>query len=160
MAPKPTNPEHLDLAHHVMYGQAGSPPTERVTATAWRNAKPFKNSVSAPWNVPVPAGELSKLLNGFRPREMEDKWFVYTDGPDAEGHAVMHFHRSWTGYKIAEVVIEVVEGGVEETARIVRILFESHEELDGRTEEAKQTVREVCRWVLTVRLPDDEGTRE
>lgn len=29
----------------------------------------------------------------------EDKWFVYADGPDAEGHIRLHMHRSWTGKK-------------------------------------------------------------
>jgi hypothetical protein len=29
----------------------------------------------------------------------EDKWFVYADGPDPEGHIRLHMHRSWTGKK-------------------------------------------------------------
>ncbi|MCJ1251614.1 hypothetical protein MMC30_008849 [Trapelia coarctata] len=165
MAEDRPNPARLDIAHHVMYGQPGSLPTERVKGTDWKNIKPFKNPVSAPWNVAIPPGELPKILNGFRPREMEDKWIVYTDGPDAEGRAVVHFHRSWTGYKFVELEIEVdreagVSGGeVEGSARIVKIVFEPHEDLDGRTEEAKRTAREVCRWVLNVELPD-EGTQQ
>jgi len=151
----------LDIAHHDMYGAPGSPPTERVKGTEWRNIKPFKTSVSAPWNVPIPAGGLPKLLNGFRPREMEDKWIIYTEGPDGEGRAVMHFHRSWTGYKVAEVEIEIDGGGDggggEGVGRIVRIVFEPHEDLEGRT---KRTVREVCRWVSNVQIPDAEIKQE
>jgi hypothetical protein len=27
----------------------------------------------------------------------EDKWFIYADGPNGNGEARVHFHRSWTG---------------------------------------------------------------
>ena len=37
---------------------------------------------------------------------MEDKWFVYADGLDAQGDAVVHMFRSWTGYKMAELKIK------------------------------------------------------
>lgn len=39
----------------------------------------------------------------------------------------------------------------------VRIVFEPHEDLEGRT---KRTVREVCRWVLSVQIPDAEIKQE
>jgi len=37
---------------------------------------------------------------------MEDKWFVYADGPDAKGYITLHLHRSWTGIKVADIVTE------------------------------------------------------
>jgi hypothetical protein len=36
----------------------------------------------------------------------EDKWFVYADGPDAEGHIRLHMHRSWTSKKMIELIIK------------------------------------------------------
>ena len=38
---------------------------------------------------------------------MEDKWFVYVDGSDAQGNAVVHMFRSWTENKMAELKIHV-----------------------------------------------------
>jgi len=38
---------------------------------------------------------------------MEDKWFIYADGPDVSGSATINFHRSWTGLKVAEVDIQI-----------------------------------------------------
>ena len=46
---------------------------------------------------------------------MEDKWFVSADGPDAAGRAKLHIHRSWTGFKVAELDIRTVGNRKHET---------------------------------------------
>jgi hypothetical protein len=53
------------------------------------------------------------LYLGYLPHEMSDKWFIYSEGPDVMGKLKVHFHRSWTGTKIAElfVVMDVKGGG-------------------------------------------------
>ena len=38
---------------------------------------------------------------------MEEKWFIYADGPDALGTVVVHMHRSWTGFKTIEIKFKV-----------------------------------------------------
>lgn len=160
MATNLTTQEHFALAHWSTYGQPGSSPEKRVTASEWKT-HPFQKPVTSSWSVPIQPSQLSTLLNGFWPRELADKWFVYADGHDAEGHAVLHLHRSWTGMKIAEVAIEICVAGSESApegpARITGIIWESSEEVIKRQDErgAKETVSEVCRWVLNVERPDD-----
>lgn len=161
MTEKLTTAEQSALHHWSLYGQPGEASKHRVTAGEWE-VKPFVTPVTSPWDVPVSGEQLPKLLNGFRPQEMEDKWFVYADGPDVEGHAKMHFFRSWTGFKIAEVEIAIVmeepaqqgKKSVEPCARIKEIMWESSESsIRGNTEEgAKEGVLEVLRWVLGVKL--------
>ena len=51
--------------------------------------------------------EMNQIKEGFKPKEMEDKWFIYFDKP------WLYLHRSWTGYCIYMVKIE--NGTVTET---------------------------------------------
>ena len=90
---------------------------------------------------------------------MEDKWFVYADGPDAQGQAVVHMFRSWTGRKMVEVKVQVPvdkEGGfVDADSSITEITWESNQERyrDQTKEGAKSMVKEVCNWCMNVSLP-------
>jgi hypothetical protein len=89
----------------------------------------------------------------------EDKWFVYADGPDAEGHIRLHMHRSWTGKKMIELIIEA--GAISPThlpdgsAVITGIIWESDSGILKDEEDAKATAREVCNWILEVQLQDE-----
>lgn len=104
--------------------------------------------------------------------EMEDKWFVYADGPDGEGRVVLYLRRSWTGARIAEVKIQAhggaaagagIHGEGEEDGeencggRITGVVWESSEEVIRGMDEgtAKERVKGVCRWVLGVELGDE-----
>ncbi|KAF2748767.1 hypothetical protein M011DRAFT_466539 [Sporormia fimetaria CBS 119925] len=88
----------------------------------------------------------------------EDKWFIYADGPDSEGEVRLHFHRSWTGIKVFELVIDAGLDGYGKDgqgASITSIIYENDPEekwKDADAEEYKRVAREVCWWVLNVRL--------
>jgi hypothetical protein len=144
-------------AHGPSSGQAGRSSSQRVAASAWKT-KPFKNPERAPWEVAVPADKLGSLLSGFRPEEMEDKWFVYADGPDAAGRVKLHMHRSWTGFKVAELDIRAIANKYDKTrvwkAEITAIAFETDGERirDQSEESAKDQALQVCEWVLGVKL--------
>ncbi|KAE9374111.1 hypothetical protein N431DRAFT_437635 [Stipitochalara longipes BDJ] len=146
------------LRHWSEFGQRGEPSTRRVQSTEWGETSDFLTPVVSTWDVPIPRTEFSKLINGFLPRAMEDKWFVYGDGPDAQGNAVVHMARSWTGHKMAELKIKVSvdEDGEfpEEDPKITEITWESNPERHtNQTEEgAKAMAKEVCKWVLDVKL--------
>lgn len=112
--------------------------------------------------MPLQAEQLQKLLLGFKPREMEDKWFVYSEGAD-DGRLVVRFYRSWTGFEIAEMDVMVgngENGSAEGVARITGITWEESEDVmkEQREDDAKETVREVCRWVLGVELPEESDS--
>ena len=164
MSNKLTPKEASALQHWSMYGQGGGPPpATRVEPMAWKT-KPFLAPVTTPWALPVPRAVLSRLLLGFRPQAMEDKWFVAATGPDPRGNVVLYLHRSWTGHAMAEVRIKVPqEGGqgggaapLEDGARVTKLIWESSKErYSGQTAEgAKVMVRSVCEWVLRVKLPE------
>jgi hypothetical protein len=104
------------------------------------------------WDHVIPRGELPKLLNGVTPRQMEDKWFVYADGPDAHGNATLHIHRSWTGYKMVEakLVMEVNENGevVDTDARFTELTWETNRERYNGNMDAPDTVLNVAEWCM------------
>ena len=50
------------------------------------------------------SSEYQRLSQGFIPREMEDKWFVFLE------RDWLYFHRSWTGYCIYQVRLRDEEG--------------------------------------------------
>jgi len=158
MAENLTPNEFDALRHWSEFGQKGEPSTHRVQSTELRGISGFLTPVVSTWDVPIPHAEFSKLINGFRPRAMEDKWLVYADGPDAQGNAFVYMARSWTGHKMAELKIKVPvdEDGefAEEDSKITEITWESNpERRKNQTEEgAKAMAREVCNWVLDVKL--------
>ncbi|KAL2846857.1 hypothetical protein BJY01DRAFT_213091 [Aspergillus pseudoustus] len=128
----------------------------RVGPTEWDH-EPFVTPVTSPWDLDIPESEIPKLLNGFRPQDMDDKWFVYADGPDAAGDASLHLFRSWTGFKVAEVKIKVPvdeEDGINGDARMIEIIWEANNErIRNQTETStKSMVVDVCKWVLGVHL--------
>jgi hypothetical protein len=71
--------------------------------------------------------------------------------------------RSWTGYKVVEIAIEVLveDGGViaGSPRRITRIAWESSEDVAAGNNEdnVKKYALEVCDWMLGVKLPSREG---
>jgi hypothetical protein len=66
---------------------------DRVRFGDWRHHEMLQPVVTN-WDCILPAGSVRKLLTGFRPRDMDDRWFVTADGPDENGDAVVHCVRS------------------------------------------------------------------
>jgi hypothetical protein len=87
---------------------------------------------------------------------MKDKWFIYADGPDVEGHVLLHFHRSWTGKKHVELAITTAGAAGCWESRNTTITWEASEErIKDLTEAmAKFEALEAMYWVLGVRLTD------
>jgi hypothetical protein len=153
----PGGVDSLDLAHFVMYGQSGASTEHRVLPTAWKT-KPFTRSViTTPWSVSIAPPQLTALINGFKPREMEDKWFVCSEGEVKEGETVnLNFYRSWTGRKIS--TMEILVGKEGEGGRVSGLVWEGNRDVVKEQDSggAKDVVREVCRWVLGADLGADE----
>ncbi|KAH6951767.1 hypothetical protein HG530_012245 [Fusarium avenaceum] len=72
---------------------------ERVYGTSW-NINKINNPESAKWNIRVPGPDMINLINGFAPRDMDDKWMCCTKGPDDEGNIVVRICRSWSSNEI------------------------------------------------------------
>ena len=53
--------------------------------------------------------EGERMLRGFAPRDMDDRWFVYFEG------GWLNFHRSWTGAHIYALKLDGSPSGVRVT---------------------------------------------
>lgn len=83
---------------------------------------------------------------------MSDEWFVFSEGPDINGKLKVHFHRAWTGLKVAELFV-VMDLKGEGAGKIVGIKWNGSEQTSRMgCEEAKSTIRGGCRTVLSVEL--------
>jgi hypothetical protein len=106
-------------------------------------------------------------------RATDDMWFIYSNGPGGQGLLHVSFHRSWTGVKVFELIIDLgCEGphhdmfrsqtlGQNGEPRVLTIVWETQPEyvfLDGREKTVKDVARKVCGWVLGVALGPEEGT--
>ncbi|KAK7192333.1 hypothetical protein DPSP01_004921 [Paraphaeosphaeria sporulosa] len=152
-------PDTARIMHWSIYGRPGAPSTTRATASSWKH-KPFSKPVTRPWSHVIPSSELPKLLNGFIPNQMEDKWFVYTDGPDAQGNAAVRFFRSWTGYAMVSAKLVMSMDGEgrakEEDARFTELTWETDKEMYNGDMDAPGTVLGVAQWCMGCQLGPKE----
>jgi hypothetical protein len=133
---------------------SSSSPSSRVQANAIPT-KPFPNGPNArvrvtTWDVYLPPTQVHALYLGYLPFDMSDKWFIYSEGPDAMGKLKVHFHRSYTGTKMAELFL-VMDVKGEGAGKIVGIKWNGGDDVgSGRMngDEARYLVRTVVRQVL------------
>lgn len=61
---------------------------------------PFSKPQSAGWNQRVTYDAYTKLLKGFTPRDMDDRWVLECKELDpTTTRGSVHLYRSWTGYE-------------------------------------------------------------
>lgn len=148
-----------------MFGRRGEASKDRVQGKD-RNLKSIQIPITALWDASVPSSQLTKLLNGFMPQDMDDKWFIYADGPDADGSVVVHMHRSWTSYEVYRLMLNVpldAEGNVkEEDSNILELMWETDENRyrGGDEDHEKEIITSVCKWMLGVELNVSPATNQ
>ncbi|KAF2822535.1 hypothetical protein CC86DRAFT_373027 [Ophiobolus disseminans] len=148
------------LSRESSSSSKASTSSQRVQANAiatkpWPST-PHTQIKVAKWDVFLPPAQVHGLYLGYLPQEMSDKWFVYSEGPDTMGKLKVHFHRSWTGAKIAELFV-VMDVKGEGAGKIVGIKWNAGDDVGaGRMsgEEAKYLVRTTVRWVLGIELEE------
>jgi hypothetical protein len=101
---------------------------------------PMTNPSTAPWNVPISSTDYSKLLNGFRPQDMDDKWYLHADEPDAQGNFILHIDRSWTGHEQMALIVQ--------PTRISEIQWVLLREAYGDESDVKKFAKSMCRGFL------------
>ena len=145
------------VIHHSLFGHRGQASATRTKYTDWQT-KPFQKPITSQWRLVISKDDLPKLLNGVKPEQMEDKWFVYADGPNDEGEVRIHFHRSWTGFKVAEVkiVIDQKQKGKDGVGNVFfeEIIWESEKKRVNQDEvDAKEMVINVAEWCMDAVSP-------
>lgn len=125
------------------------------TLSSDMQTSPFPNSSrirTVVWNVFLTPEQVFSLVMGFRAHQMDDKWFIYSEGPDNSGKLKVHFHRSWTGTKIAELFVLIDLKGLG-AGKIVGIKWNGTEQTNAMNEEeAKYMISTTCAWVLGVNI--------
>lgn len=153
----------LVISHNQLSSRSLDPdsPVRRLVTTPAiklnQNITTMKNPITAPWNIGISRSDVEKLLRGFKPTAMEDRWMCRADAPDARGDFVVHVHRSWTGDELLRMnmVLAVPDGDGtsahtdERHATISDITWDRGEGSFLATEvEAKDLATRVCRGVL------------
>ena len=86
----------------------------RASRTSWKTLPPPQQRESLGFEAVFDDAGTELLVLGLVPKEMEDKWFIYFEGP-AYRQGWLFLHRSWTGACIYGVQLERSPGG----ARVV-----------------------------------------
>lgn len=102
--------------------------------------------VTTAWDIDISETNHSKLSKGFSPEDMDDKWALYADAPDAEGRFVLHMCRSWTGDE--QVALTVTQ------SKITQIQWIKKDEFTE--EDAKLLAKNLCKRFLDCELEASE----
>lgn len=126
--------------------------TSSIYSRVYCNAhttSPFPhNTQIEPWNLFLPPAQVHALYIGFAPVEIADEWFVFSEGPDVYGKLKVHFHRAWTGLKVAELFV-VIDLKGEGAGKIVGTKWNRSEQTGRIGEiEAKNIIRASCKNTL------------
>ena len=117
---------------------------------------PLENPATAQWGRTLTHSDYSKMLKGFSPQDMEDRWMILTDTPDAQGNTVVHAYRSWTSQEQFSLTIAVGNPNKTEAkdwATIVKISWnEQPGEIQITEEEAKEFAVNLCKGLLVCGL--------
>jgi hypothetical protein len=100
----------------------------------------LSNPARAQWNHPLSHSDYTKMLRGFKPADMDDRWMIITDTPDKQGNTVVHVYRSWTS---------IEKTGGKAWATIVEIAWDKYPgEQEVTEEEIKELAPRLCRGLL------------
>ena len=85
----------FELGHEL--GQS-----QKATRDSWTTNPMTKKTKKIFCKIDISPEVYERLLYGFLPRDMDDRWFWYMDSEKNK----IHVYRSWTGMKIYEVTLE------------------------------------------------------
>lgn len=132
-------------------------PADAIPTKSFPSSAHGKVRVS-PWNVYLPPAQVHALYLGFLPSETSDKWYIFSEGPDPTGKLKVHFHRSPTGIKVAELFI-VIDVKGEGAGKIVGIKWVGGEGVgSGRMDgtQVKYLVQTTVWSVMGFELEDED----
>jgi hypothetical protein len=81
-------------------------PARTITSTSWKILPAPTRREPLCFTGFYNDAEAEKIMGGLRPRQMEDKWFIYSEA------GWVYFHRSWTGACIYALRLGGAPGGV------------------------------------------------
>jgi hypothetical protein len=153
--PELTDAQRSALSHWSTYGAPSEAAAERWIPTDDERAKfvPMHLPLDAVFRSDFDPVQTSVMLRGVGWQEMENKWVVWSDDPDADGRLDIHLNRSWTGNEIVRARLQLAADG---SSQLLRLTWESDA---ARIKDMDQAVAwttfvEVCRSTLGMKPSD------
>lgn len=129
----------------------------------------FTNTSNAPWVLDVPYDDIEKLMQGFTPRDLDDRWAIETISSDERGVYTTYLMRSWLRNPITAIRFRAEldgEGGLSpgRPAKLEEVIWESdfilfkpdgNEDLPDDVDEVKRFTWRAFRQLLEVELPEE-----
>ena len=110
---------------------------ENVTRNSWK-FNPMIKSISLKYKCILSSTEWKLLKLGLKPKEMEDKWFVFLE------ESTMYFSRSWTGNCIFTVEIKKLSN---ETVLLCHAKVVNDENI-YRNEKSKNVLKDLISMII------------
>lgn len=124
---------------------------KRATATSLPTTPFPPQPKIAPWTLYLPPAQVHALYMGHIPCSMEDKYLVYSEGPDLMGKLKVHFHHAWTGIKVAELFV-VMDTKGEGAGKIVGLKWDDRH---GNSRTTSDGARFLVRTIMQITLNMD-----
>ncbi|KAF2656309.1 hypothetical protein K491DRAFT_692153 [Lophiostoma macrostomum CBS 122681] len=119
---------------------------------------PIDKPQTAEWGRKITHSDYQKMLKGSMPEDMDDKWMVITDKPDAQGNTVVHLCRSWTNKEVYSYTVEAGDPNSTEAKDWATIVKVSWPEIwageEVTEEEAKESAIAFSRGRLGCDMKD------
>lgn len=77
-----------------------------ASSNSWKR-EPFNEGVPLPYQAIFDSGQFSQIKEGFVPKGMDDRWFIYYEEPH------LFLHRSWTGIPVYRLKLEHSASGAQ-----------------------------------------------
>jgi hypothetical protein len=124
---------------------------------------------NAPWVLDIAYDDIKKLMQGFIPRDMDDRWAIETISSDERGVYTTYLVRSWLRNPITAIRFRAEldsEGGLSpgRPAKLEEIIWESdfilfkpdeNEDLPDDVDEVKRFTWRAFKKLLDVELPGE-----
>ncbi|CAI6329292.1 unnamed protein product [Periconia digitata] len=137
--------------HHTLY-----PYTSPAKLTKMVNLKPLQKPISASWERTITRNDYNKMLKGFQPSDMDHKWGMQADAPDAQGNINLHAYRSWMSEIMFSITVEVADLNSTEDKDWAKVVKISWNEQPGGMKvseaEAKEDMTDLCRNLLSCKI--------
>lgn len=85
-----------------------------ASSTSWK-CEPFNQGVPLPYQAIFDSGQFAQIKEGFVPKGMDDRWFIYYEEPH------LFLHRSWTGIPVYRLKLEHCANGAQVTESLLSI---------------------------------------
>ncbi|EEY17066.1 predicted protein [Verticillium alfalfae VaMs.102] len=127
-------------------------PFERVVGETWK-VNPMPNPIVSKWTLDLSQSDVTKLLKGFQPLSMEDRWMSRAEGPDADGIFLVSLYRSWTANQQFQIKGRILSRqdaqskGSGYRAQIEELTWDNGQATSTEAA-AKDMAISVMRWIL------------